>query len=232
MNKILCIDDSPEFQALIQNALKGFEIDFASTLRQARSLLDHSRSHYSMMLLDLSLPDGHGTKFISEVHLRYPDLDIPIFVVSSDGDIYSKITAFGLGVDDYIVKPFSALELRARVEARLRKYEKHHAEEHVMHLGDLVIDSSKMVVTHLQRKIDLTPIEFKILVMLARRKDIVLSRMQIMNEVWGSETYVTDRTVDAHISHLRKKIARSNVQIESVLSVGYKINSEHVDLQL
>ncbi len=223
MEKLLCIEDSQEFQILIGHALKGWFIDFASTLEQARLLLDQSHQKYQLMLLDLSLPDGNGMKFIAEFHLRYSDQKIPIVVVSTDGDVYSKVAAFGVGIDDYIVKPFSALELRARVEAKLRKQNKERAEEKMMVVGDLSIDIAKMTVSRGSKKIQLTPLEFKILVVLSRRKDIVFSRSQIMNEVWGSETFITDRTVDAHISHLRKKIARSNVQVESVLSVGYKL---------
>ena len=224
MEKLLCIEDSQEFQILIAHALKGYEIDFATTLDQARKLLDQKSQGYELMLLDLSLPDGNGMKFISEFNLRYSNQKTPIFVVSSDSDVYSKIAAFGVGIDDYIVKPFSALELRARVDAKLKKQQKTMKDESVISVGDLEIDTAKMVVTRGSKKIELTPIEFKILVVLARRKDIVFSRSQIMNEVWGNETYITDRTVDAHISHLRKKIAKSNVQVESVLSVGYKLN--------
>lgn len=224
MEKLLCIEDSQEFQILIAHALKGMAIDFASTLEQARALLDQKHQEYQLLLLDLSLPDGNGMKFISEVNLRYSRQKMPIFVVSTDSDVYSKIAAFGVGIDDYIVKPFSALELRARVEAKLKKQQKDKAEDQILNVGDLNIDTAKMVVTRGSKKIDLTPLEFKILVVLSRRKDIVFSRSQIMNEVWGNETYITDRTVDAHISHLRKKIAKSNVQVESVLSVGYKLN--------
>ncbi|MFN8944296.1 MAG: response regulator transcription factor [Pseudobdellovibrionaceae bacterium] len=224
MEKLLCIEDSQEFQILIGQALKGFEIDFASTLEQARSLLDQKKKSYHLMLLDLSLPDGNGMKFISEINLRFPDKKTPIFIVSADSDVYSKIAAFGVGIDDYIVKPFSSLELRARVEAKLKKSQRSFQEESVLQIGDLTIDTAKMVVSRNEKKINLTPLEFKILVVLTRRKDFVFSRTQIMNDVWGDETYITDRTVDAHISHLRKKISRSNVQIESVLSVGYKLH--------
>lgn len=224
MEKICCIEDGKEYQILIESALRGFEILFCSTLAEAKTVLEREKNHLSLIILDISLPDGNGIKFLSESKLSgLPD--IPVFVVTTDHDVMSKVTAFGIGIDDYICKPFQSLELRARVEAKIKQRRSRQSLESRIQYGDLLIDLAKMMVqisgsaTH----IDLTPIEFKMIAMLARRPGNVYSRTQIIDEVWGAGTHITDRTVDAHISHLRKKLAHSTVEINTVLSMGYKV---------
>ncbi len=222
MRKIACVEDSREYQLLIQDALKGYEVQFVSTLAQARTLFQNETDGFEMLLLDVSLPDGNGIKFLSEIKLTR---DLPVFILTADNDVLSKVAAFGIGADDYIVKPFHALELRARVEAKMRSHQTARESGGAITVGDLAIDAGKMSVTGDKgQRIDLTPIEFKILHLLARRIGNVYSRAQIMTEVWGDQTHLTDRTVDAHVSHLRKKIAFSRVKITTVLSVGYKIS--------
>lgn len=229
MAKLLCVEDGKEFQILIANALEGHDLDFTDTLDEGRKLLDKHKHSYELLLLDLSLPDGNGIKFLSEYKLTESAHSMPVFIITSDNDVLSKITAFSIGADDYICKPFHPLELRARVEAKLRQSKKIEEQKDMFSVGDLTLDVSKMLVMNQKdkKRIDLTPLEFKILLILCKRPETIFSRNQLIDEVWGTGVYITDRTVDAHISHLRKKLADSNVRIATVTGEGYKVVLEH-----
>jgi DNA-binding response OmpR family regulator len=174
--------------------------------------------------LDVSLPDGNGLEFLPEIKKTAELMDVPVFILTVDGNVLSKVAAFGIGADDYICKPFNALELRSRVEARLKRNEMQGQKRRL--IGDLVLDQSRMQVWRQsapEQKIELTPNEFKLLFLLSRRPEVIYSRQQILDEVWGPSAHITDRTVDAHVSHLRKKIEFSRIQIETVAGVGYKL---------
>lgn len=227
MDKFLCIEDSPEYRAVIKSALKGLSADFATNLAEARSLLNNIENSYDILLLDVSLPDGDGIKFLSELNLKNKNMrDIPIFIVSSDSDELSKVAAFGLGVDDYICKPFSPIELKARVDAKLRKIKDKKAGDKVLIIGNVEINHHNMSL-----KIEgepnpienVTPIEFKIFALLSQNPSHILSRSQIIDSVWPLNTFITERTVDTHVSRLRKKLSKSSVEIETVFGVGYKL---------
>lgn len=230
MEKICCVEDGKEYQLLIENALRGYDVVFCSTLSEAKTTLDQNGRDFSLMILDISLPDGNGIHFLSEARLQMDLEHFPVFVVSSNKDIMTKVTAFGVGVDDYICKPFEALELRARVEAKFRQIRSKRNGDNRIQFGDLSIDLARMqIYTSGQRaSLDMTPIEFKLLALLAKSPGQVFSRAQIIEEIWGPNTAMTDRTVDAHVSHLRKKIASSSVEIGTVPSAGYKVTLKHM----
>jgi DNA-binding response OmpR family regulator len=181
-----------------------------------------------LILLDASLPDGNGIKSISSLKEAFPLKYIPIIVLSADGDVISKVAALGIGADDYIQKPPNTDELRARIQARLRDTQTHQKALNLIHIGDLVIDSNKMSVEQSsmqngQVQIELTLSEFKLLKLMSLRPGQIFSRDQLIDEVWGIAKFITQRTIDAHVSHLRRKLLLSTVKIETVLSVGYKI---------
>lgn len=227
MDKVLCVEDSQEYQKVIKNALKGIDADFAATLAEARTFLNSPENAYDMLLLDVSLPDGDGIKFLSEFNLNNKKMrDIPVFIVSSDSNELSKVTAFGLGVDDYICKPFSPIELKARVEAKMKKIKDKKSESNSFVVGDIEVDHNKMTL-HIQNATSplegITPIEFKIFTLLGQNPGNILSRAQIIDRVWPLNTFITERTVDAHVSRLRKKIAESKIEVETVFGVGYKL---------
>lgn len=228
MDKFLCIEDSPEYREVIKSALKGLHADFAENLAEARALLNNFENSYDILLLDVSLPDGDGIKFLSEFNLQNKNIrDIPVFIVSSDSNELSKVAAFGLGVDDYICKPFSPIELKARVEAKLRKIKDKKVEEKILHVGDIEVNHHNMslkIQGHAQSLANITPIEFKIFSLLSQRPSHILSRSQIIDHVWPLNTHITERTVDTHVSRLRKKLqTTSKVEIETVFGVGYKL---------
>lgn len=227
MDKFLCIEDSAEYREVIKSALKGLSADFATSLAEARTLLNNAENSYDILLLDVSLPDGDGIKFLSELNLKNKNMrNIPVFIVSSDSDELSKVAAFGLGVDDYICKPFSPIELKARVEAKLRKIKDKINGNKVLLVGNIEINHHNMslkIEGALNPIENVTPIEFKIFALLSQNPSHILSRSQIIDNVWPLNTFITERTVDTHVSRLRKKLSASSVEIETVFGVGYKL---------
>lgn len=226
MSSILCVEDSREFQILIRSALAEHQLQFASTLAEARLVISKIGTDFQIVLLDLSLPDGDGIKFLSELKLQNKESSFGVFVITADTDVLTKVAAFGVGADDYICKPFHPLELKARVEAKVKQLQTQSESVPVLNIGDLVLDSTKMSVSFREggKKVEaFTPIEFKILFNLGKRPEVVFTRNQLIDQLWGGSTYVTDRTVDAHVSHVRKKIQDSAVKIKTVVGLGYKV---------
>lgn len=227
MARILCIEDNVDFYMYLAAALKEHNLTHATSLNDSFKLVQNGRESFDLILLDISLPDGNGIKAISALKENFPLKNVPVIILSSDGDVLSKVAAFGFGADDYVQKPPELSELKARIQARLRGSHAEQKNKNFLQVGDLAIDSDKMSVEHSsasgKKNIELTPSEFKLLKLLCSRPSHVYTRDQLIDQVWGISKYITQRTVDAHISHLRKKLNDSNVRIETVLSVGYKV---------
>lgn len=227
MAKILCVEDSAEFFLYLTAVMKEHTLVQAESLNDAFKLLQNGRESFDMVFLDIELPDGNGVKALPALKEAFPSKLVPIIVLSSDDDVLSKVAAFGIGADDYVSKPFDASEFRARIEARLRFSRSLQESVNQVRIGDLTIDANNLSV-ELQNprvgrvSIALTPYEFKILKVVTSRPGQVFTRDQLIDQVWGLGKHITQRTVDAHVSHLRKKIAESSVRIQTVLSLGYK----------
>lgn len=227
MARILCIDDSAEYGLFLKSVLADHELTLVETLSDAYKILQTGRDSFELVLLDVVLPDGNGIKSIGQLKSHILNATTPILMLTNDDDILSKVAALGLGADDYIVKPTSADEIKARIAARLRTSRLLQKQIDNISFGDLTIDTDKMQVLHNQKNgkrevIDLTPLEFKVLKLLTTRPGQIYSRNQLIDNVWGVGQYISERSVDAHVSHLRKKIEKSNVEIATVVSVGYK----------
>lgn len=228
MARILCVEDSQEFQIYLSSILKEHTLTFVSSGYEALRLTENGRDHFDLVLLDVSLPDGNGIKILPRLKSTFSNRFVPIMILSSDNDIITKVAAFGVGADDYISKPPDSSELRARIEAKLRTAQFLSVEKSTLEYSDIILDLDKMTVQILSKddrreNVDLTPYEFKILRLLLSRPGQVYGREVIIDRVWGIDKFITSRTVDAHVSHLRKKLIHSHVQIETVLSAGYKL---------
>lgn len=228
MARILCIEDSQEFQIYLTSILKEHTLSFVTSSNEALRLTEGGRDHFDLILLDVSLPDGNGIKILPRLKETMAPRFVPVIIISSDHDIITKVAAFGVGADDYMNKPPDPSELRARIDAKLRTAQSLSTEKSILEYSDLLIDLDKMTVEILdksgtRKSVDLTPYEFKILRLLLSRPGQVYSREIIIDRVWGIDKFITSRTVDAHVSHLRKKLVTSEVQIETVLSAGYKM---------
>jgi DNA-binding response OmpR family regulator len=154
---------------------------------------------------------------------------IPVFFLTGKDDISTKVAAFAMGAEDYIVKPFNALELRARVEAKIKRAASQVESHQILRKGDLQLDGATHRVYSLASGepslIRLTPREFKLLFYLAKNEDHVISRSSLLDAIWGDSVEVFDRTVDTHISAIRKKLDKLSGYIESVSGAGYRFSS-------
>jgi DNA-binding response OmpR family regulator len=225
VTSVLLIDDSPEVFEIVKTSIGSiYSLKWAENLQQAQSAI--SQCKYDLILLDLDLPDGNGMDFFLQVQPQLMTLGTPLFFLTANSEISNKVLGFSMGADDYIVKPFSPLELKARAEARLKKQEILKNQVNVMAWKDIKIDKDSQDVFINQaenfEKIKLTAIEFKILMLLAHKPNVVINREEILNAVWGRDVFVDSRSVDTHVSKLRKKLANVSHLIQSVHGSGYK----------
>lgn len=220
-SSILVVEDTPEHAELIGASLENkYELAFASTMDEALKLLN-SRI-FDMVLLDLVLPDGDGYQICSFLR-HHPELqDVPILILSSRHEVDDKVVGFTMGADDYITKPCDPSELRVRIESRLRR--KPTTESAIfegLHFN-FIRHSVTIETEGRRRELDLTPREYKLLSLLARNPDTILSRDQILKSVWGEKVFVSDRSIDTHMASIRKKLGPLAHYIKSVHGTGYR----------
>lgn len=194
-------------------------------LSEARKALD--KTHFDLILLDISLPDGDGLTFYADLQISEKTRDIPVIFITSHQEVNKEIMGFSLGADDYIIKPIEPARFKARIESRLKQIEQKKHKELVINKGNLRLSVTlqKVSIVHegMEKLIDLTPVEFKLLFHFLRHEDFILTREQLLTAVWGNASEVLDRTIDMHISNLRKKITDSDFKIKAVHGTGYKL---------
>jgi DNA-binding response OmpR family regulator len=230
MKRILCIEDDKEIWKLMEKSLGGlYELSFDDVLRSGRSKLEQGA--WDLLLLDLSFPDGNGIELLAEIKKpNHPSAHIPVILITANETIEIKSAGFQHGIEDYIVKPFHLVELRLRVEARLRKAGEHRESDQILRAGNISLNRSKqrveLVGNGASLPVDLTTLEFKILAQMMLHQENVLSREQIMDEAWGQGVHVSDRTVDSHICRLRKKLQGSEYTVEAIHGTGYRFGKK------
>lgn len=225
MHTVLLVEDTEEAFLLVKRALGG-----SVKLEWARSLAEGSRalssSSIDLVLLDVMLPDGDGYRLCSILQADDRLKHIPVMFLTSKTSTSDKVLGFTVGAEDFISKPFDPLELKARVESRLRRLSRERQDSDVLRLGDIEINKATQRVQIYESdkpvEVDLTPIEFKLLLLLSREPHRVFSRDEIMNTIWGENVHVYARSVDTHISKLRKKMLSRHGCIESVHGTGYR----------
>lgn len=225
MPKLLVVEDSPEFQLMIKSALgRGLQLEVCSSLNEARQKV-HSDS-FDLILLDVVLPDGSGFEFCSELQNGERTQSVPVIFLSGQQTVKDKVLGLTLGAEDYVTKPFDPTELKARVDSKLRKNQIKAQDETTIERGPLKMNlpnySAIMSVSGKDTKLDLTPIEYKILYRLAKNPGYILTRQQLIDAVWGVGAYIEDRSVDKHISSLRKKLGDFSNHIRTVSGLGYQ----------
>jgi two-component system alkaline phosphatase synthesis response regulator PhoP/two-component system response regulator ResD len=220
---ILVVDDEPNITRLLGMYLtkEGFSVETAAdgpgAVTKARA------TRYALILLDIMLPGMDGLEACRTIRRTS---DVPIIMLTARSEDVDKIVGLEVGADDYITKPFNPRELVARVKAVLRRYEAGGVQErNVVTVDDIVIDLDRREVLIGDDPVDLRAKEFALLVALARRPGVVVSRDRLLNEVWGYEHSIDTRTVDVHISTLRDRLASASARIETVWGVGYKLVS-------
>lgn len=223
MKKILLVEDSLEFQKVVLKTFPHFTVVCVESVSGALEALH--REAFDLVLLDIGLPTKSGYALLSELRASTVPLDVPVICLTGRTEIQDKVTAFSLGADDYILKPFEPLELRARVEAKI---EKRNARQDTKHIraGLIDIDSERHRVSinegGASREVRVIQTEFKLLSTLAKTPGRVFSRDQLLVAVWGEDAHVNDRVVDVHLCSLRKKLGKHGRQIEAVTGFGYR----------
>lgn len=222
--KILIIEDEKDIVKMLDYNLKkeGFRVFSANNGEDG---LDMARKgHPDLILLDLMLPEMDGLEVCRAVKNDTNSAHIPIVILTAKAQETDKIVGLELGADDYVTKPFSPRELIARIKAVLRRVKEKEKLPEVFKTGDVVIDFSKITVTIKDRPIDLTSKEFELLKILIKAKGRVLSRDYLLDTIWGFDQAleIQTRTVDVHITTLRKKLKNESKRIVTVKNYGYR----------
>lgn len=221
MAKILCVEDAPDTLAILEVTLQNHSLLVAHTRAEAEKYL--SLSDIDLVLLDIELPDGNGIDLMSRLYAEKSDL--PVIFLSGKKDLGSKAAAFSMGAEDFVQKPFEPVELKIRIDAKLRKKERQQAEKKLLKFGNLIchLDEQRVESRLTGETVDLTSLEFKILALMARTPQKIFSRSEILERAWGDPAAVTERAVDVHMSNLRKKLQSSGATIDGVVGTGYRI---------
>jgi DNA-binding response OmpR family regulator len=221
MAKILIVEDDKDIALGLEEDLThhGFQVE---TVGDGEKALRRSREcHWDLIILDLMLPRKDGFEVCKE--LRQHGIRTPIIMLTAKTHEAEKIFGLEIGADDYITKPFSPRELRARIHAVLRRTSEESLETY--QFGDCEVDFDRGEVRRSGKPIDLSALEFRILTAFIRRRGRVLSREQLIDDAWGPAIIVTERVVDTHVLNLRKKIEPIPAKpryICSVRGMGYR----------
>lgn len=227
LRQVLLIEDSPEYQLIVRVALADrFNVVCATDSTQALQAV--AMQKFDLILLDVGLPGKDGLSLCQELRKDPRVANLPIVFVTGRRETQDLVQGFEVGGDDYIVKPFHPEELKVRIEARFKRADATAAAvNHDQYWkADLRFAIGRQRVTHTadgkDRELDLTPNEFKILYFLAKSDGRVVSRSEILREVWGENLHVIERTVDKHICSLRRKMGPAAQYVASVPGEGYQ----------
>ena len=221
--RVLVVDDEPDIVALVAYHLakSGFRVSTASNgadaVEQAR------KEHPSLIVLDLMLPGMSGFDVLEEIRRDNATSGIAVLMLTARKDEPDRVKGLSLGADDYLTKPFSPAELVLRVKAILRRTGAQAERDEVLRIGDISINRSAHTVALSGQSIDLTPTEYKLLILLAERRGRVQGRSNLLQSVWEAAPDIQTRTVDMHVQRLRTKLGPAGDLIETVRGFGYRI---------
>ena len=222
--KILVVDDEEDILELLKYNLQkeGYEVKTASNGIKA---VEIAKSYLpDLVLLDIMMPHQDGVETCRQLR-ENPDLHQTfILFLTARSEEYSEVAAFDVGADDYIVKPIKPRALMSRINALFRRKRTAKSEKMVIRINDLVIDKSSYTVTQKDKSITLPKKEFELLYYLAQYPNKVLTRDELLQNIWGTDVYVLARTVDVHIRKVREKIGEG--YISTLKGVGYKFETE------
>lgn len=223
MAKILVVDDEQKIREVIReySEFNGFEVTEADNGMTAVGLC--KLNDYDLIIMDIMMPKLDGFSACKEIKKLK---DIPIIMLSARSEEYDKLFGFELGIDDYVVKPFSPKELMARVNAVLSRHQgSAQLQPQVLEFDGLSINIAARTVTVDGEKVELTPKEYDLLFYLVENRNIALSRDKLLSDIWGYDFYGDDRTIDTHIKNLRNNLGKYRDYIVTLRGVGYKFEA-------
>jgi two-component system alkaline phosphatase synthesis response regulator PhoP len=226
MPLIYCVEDDESIRELVAYTLEntGFTARGFSDGPAFEQVLSEEKP--DLILLDIMLPGEDGVHILKRIRKNPATQDIPVIMVTAKGAEYDKVMALDGGADDYVTKPFGMMELVSRIKAVLRRTQKKEDQEpDRIEIGPIMMDTEKHVVELYGETLTLTLKEFNLLKMLMENSEVVLTRDQLLTDIWGYDFDGETRTVDVHIRTLRQKLGEAGNLIETVRGVGYRIHA-------
>lgn len=222
MYKVLICDDEMMIRKLIRKyaEFEGHTVDEASNGMEAVMLC--RQNEYDIVIMDIMMPELDGFSACREIR---KSSSIPIIMLSARGEEYDKINGFELGIDDYVVKPFSPKELMLRIEAVMRRSSKKTKENEIIRIEGLVADITARTVTIDGKRVDMSPKEYDLFFYMLTNRNIALTREKLITDVWGYDFYGDDRTLDTHIKLLRRSLGDYSRLIVTLRGVGYRFEA-------
>lgn len=222
MARILIVDDEAKIREVVKEyaEFEGFEVTEAVDGMEAVEKVRSGKEDYDCIVMDIMMPRLDGYSACKEIKKLK---NIPVIMLSARGEEYDKLFGFEVGVDDYVVKPFSPKELMARIKVCIKRGSQDMQSEVIRYKG-LVINFAARDVTIDGKRVQMTPKEYDILFYLARNMNIAMSREKLLEEVWGFDFYGDDRTVDTHIKMLRNSLGPYRDLIVTLRGMGYKFD--------
>lgn len=224
MKKLLVVDDEAKIREVIKeySEFSGYEVTEAADGMSAIGLC--KLNDYDLIIMDVMMPKLDGFSSVKEIK-KFKD--IPVIMLSARGEEYDKLFGFELGVDDYVVKPFSPKELMARVNAVITRREgADHGSSNVMKFDGLEVNFAARTIYIDGERVNLTPKEYDLLFYLIQNRNIALSRDKLLSDIWGYDFFGDDRTIDTHIKNLRNNLGPYRDFIVTLRGVGYKFEYE------
>lgn len=219
MEKILIVDDENGIRDIIKQYLEfeGYSFGEATNGQQAVEMF--FKDNYDLVVMDVMMPFVDG---ITALRMIREKSDKPVILLTAKGEEYDKVFGFDLGADDYIVKPFSPKELMARIRAVLKRTAKDTVKSEAYSYKGLYVNPVSYEVKVDDKKLSLTPKEFELILYFVKNKGMVVTRENLLNEIWGYDFYGDSRTVDTHIKMLRNNLGEYRDLIKTVWGVGYR----------
>lgn len=227
MENILLIEDDADIREMLSDYLNGEGYEITSYVDGTSAFEDANINNYILALIDLMLPKGNGFDVIKKIR---EISTIPIIIITAKNSDSDKARGLSLGADDYVTKPFSIVELSARIKANIRRVETYdmiQQKNNLLKLKDLIIDLTAHTIKRNDENIDLTRTEFDILVYMLKNKNHALSKETIYQAIWKEPYYGNENVLNTHMNRLRNKLKNGNIEyIKTIWGIGYKIQEE------
>jgi len=224
---ILVIEDDLAIRNMLQFSLKksGFDCESVGDAEQGLKWLNTQKA--DLILLDWMLPGIDGIEFLQHLRANEYLADIPVIMLTAKGESEDLVKGLSVGADDYVNKPFSPIELQARISAVLRRCQPEQSVDDTLEIAGVILDMSSHRVTANGQRLNLGPTEFRLLYFFMQNPERAYSRAKLLDHVWGDTVYIEERTVDVHIRRLRKALELSGHEelVQTVRGVGYRFAS-------